>query len=158
MNEFDVEQPRQIAFIGRLQAVFWLGALGYLLFYTLRTFGNFSWKDLPLIGVASAFNVIAWVQLLLKIRKLTVKRDGIEVFYFGGRRRWILWEDFDSAELIDAVPGKNARLLLRVFPKSGSKLQIDDRMSNFNMARKTILSSVSLRTTLSLGPTSDETD
>lgn len=146
MSEFEVKQPKQLAFIGRFQAAFWAVALGYLLFYTWRTYGSFNMQDLPIIGLAVVFNIIAWVQLLLKIKKLTVKSAGIEFFYFGGRKRWLLWEDLAAAEVADAVPGKGARVLLRVFPKSGSKIQIDDRMSNFDQARETILKSVSSST------------
>jgi hypothetical protein len=132
VKQLTVNQPRSITLLGYFQSSFWTFALGLFFFLLWPPRDNLRPQDLPLLGIILFFNVIAWTQLLLRIRTLTVTPGGVTVRYFLGRTAHHEWEALQEVRLMDAVPGKGSTQILWLVPRKGLKLKIDDRMSNFD--------------------------
>lgn len=129
MKQLTVSQPRSTTFLGYFQSLFWTFALGLFLFLLWPPQDNLKTQDVPLLGIILFFNAIAWTQLLLRIRTLTITPGGITVSYFLGRTKHHDWEDLQEMRLMNAVPGKGATQILWLAPRRGLTMKIDDRMT-----------------------------
>jgi hypothetical protein len=141
VRSIEVRQPAEISFIGRFQAAFWAAALLYFIYYTL-TNGGIQRQDLPLLALIVGFNIVAWTQLLVRVRKLIVSNDGVRLFFYVGRSTSLGWNDFSALDVIDAGPGlsgKGAKKVIQLKRARGRTIKLDDRMSNFAEAMRVLV-------------------
>lgn len=134
MRGIEVRQPSSITALGLFQAIFWTAALLLLCLYAWNEDGGLTSDYVFPLGIIGAMSFIGWGQLLSRLHKVVVNNDGIRAIYYGGRTRWLSWQDISQVQLLDAQPGKGAKKLIDLKPNKGPKLRIDDRMSNFEEA------------------------